>query len=313
MISSQSIRVSDPLTGRKVEMLELCAGELRIVAVPERCMDLYFLQYRDVPISLTDRRAGIVDPSYRCEGAESFSRSFFAGMLTTCGLIQAGRPCEENGRSFGLHGCVGHLPAQEWRMEETPEGLSLCTQVEEKHPEGEHLLLERVYRLRDGEISWQDRVTNLAGDTPFMMMYHINFGAPFLSETLRMKTDFAYAENRDTGLPADHALLLSMAPPREGRKENVYYTRLRSPRVELFSPDTGLEAELTFDGFDWMGIWKNYAPEKYGLGLEPCACPGLGRTGARNRGLLPALRGGETHLSGARLCFRRIEGKEVDA
>ena len=303
----RAFSIPDPVTGRPVEMIELSAGTIRVTAVPDRCMDLYELSFDGIPVSLTDRRAGIIDPSFVCVGTESFSHSFFAGMLTTCGLIQAGRPCEEDGRDFGLHGWISHVPASVWDVAETARGMIVSARMTERHPEGEHLLLKRILRVWDGGISWIDRVSNLGPDTPFMMMYHINFGAPFLSEHLQMETSFAYTEDRDTGLPAEKDEILRMDAAQEGKPEKVYYTRPENCGVRLFSPDTGLAATLSFSGFPWMGVWKNYAPEKYGLGLEPCACPGLGRSGARKRGLLPSLRTGETHISEVRLEFSRIE------
>lgn len=310
-VAWRMISVSDPVSGRPVRMLRLQAGALEAVAVPERCMDLYEVSAAGVQLSLTDRRAAVVDEGYQCVGAESFARSFFAGMLTTCGFIQAGRPCQENGREFGLHGMASHLPARSWDIRKENDALELSAVVEERHAQGEHLRLERTYRLWDQGLSCRDRVTNLGIETPFMMMYHINFGQPFLCEGLEMQAVFDYAERRDTGLQASREEMLCMGPPRAGKAETVYYTRPRGRRITLFSPPTGLEAQLTFEGFSWMGIWKNYAPERYGLGLEPCACPGLGRVGARQRGLLVTLAPGETHASGFQLLVTETKGMEI--
>jgi len=307
----QRRQIPDAVSGHTVEMLYMKAGRMEVWAVPGRCMDLYEARFDDVNVSLTDRNAAIIDPDYVCRGAESFRRSFFAGMLTTCGLIQTGRPCEENGRFFGLHGSVSHLPAASWKAEETEEGIALKVSVEERHQEGEHLQLEREYCLWDGGISWRDRVTNLGVSTPFMLMYHINFGMPFVSENLKVKTTFLYEEDRGTGKPAGMETILKMAAPEPGRPENVYYTRTKDRQITLISEETGLCAELVYAGLDWLGVWKNYTPDKYGLGLEPCVCPSLGRVGARKRGLLPILAKGETHVSGARLCFKRIKETEV--
>jgi len=48
------------------------------------------------------------------------------------------------------------------------------------------------------------------------------------------------------------------------------------------------------DGLDYGGVWLNYVDDPYALGLEPCVCPGLGRAGARARGLLPILAPGQS-------------------
>src|SRR5207245_10080290 len=39
-------------------------------------------------------------------------RTFYGGLLVTCGMTYAGAPGEDQGQSYGLHGRVSHLPAR---------------------------------------------------------------------------------------------------------------------------------------------------------------------------------------------------------
>ncbi len=306
----EHIQIADPLTSLPVNAVVVRAGKMAVTLLPDRCMDIYEVLYDGVQISFTNRAAGLVDPDYRCEGTESFSRSFFGGMLTTCGLIQAGRPCEENGRAFGLHGCISHMPAVSCFEKQDEDSVRIHANILETHPEGERLLLCRNYMISNTGIYLQDRVFNQGITTPFMMMYHINFGAPFLSPALQIDAPLVYAENRDTRRKAKADTVLASFPA-SSKPETVYYTKLRYGFVKLVSPEVHLASVISFKGFDWMGIWKNPDPARYALGMEPCLCPGLGRKGARERKLLPILEHGKYHTTHLRLSFSNCKGERL--
>ena len=74
--------------------------------------------------------------------------------------------------------------------------------------------MERVITLlkKTPYLEIHDIVTN-AGKlaTPVMMMYHINFGEPFLSERLQVSADFTYIEERDTKRCSPPDEVLAMA------------------------------------------------------------------------------------------------------
>lgn len=55
---------------------------------------------------------GIVAPLFESQG-NGFLRSFYAGLLTTCGLSYIGTPCEDEGETLGLHGRLAATPAEE--------------------------------------------------------------------------------------------------------------------------------------------------------------------------------------------------------
>ena len=61
---------------------------------------------------------------------------FFGGFLTTCGLLNAGRPCRENGRAFGLHGCISNTACTRTKIYEDASMVRVCALVEENHPQG---------------------------------------------------------------------------------------------------------------------------------------------------------------------------------
>lgn len=298
--------LTDPVTGEQIEALRLQGGALQITVIPQRTLDLYELRYRDAGISYTDDRAKITPRGFCEAGQENFSAHFFAGMMTTCGLIQAGRPCRENGRSFGLHGCISNTPATRVQTAVLPDRVTVQGITVERHPEGEAMQLTRCITLhQDSWVEIADQVENIGGAvTPFMLMYHINFGVPFLSENLRVSIPFTHTEDRDTGLPAAPEDILKMEPRGSWTREKVYYTQAdMTSGARLFDPHSGRECRLTAQGTSWLGIWKNFTEGAYALGIEPCNCPGLGRVNAAKRNLLPYLAPGEARQFRIRLQF----------
>lgn len=294
------ISLKDPLSGEMVKAFSLGSKDgLKLITIPDRALDIYHLCYRGTTISHTDYHAGISPGNFLEKGTEGFLRNFFVGFLTTCGLCNAGRPCEEKGRAYGLHGCISNTPCRDIRLREEGGKVHISGTADEIHENNVHMRLDRTITL-DTSQDWlciQDTVQNMSDSPqPYMMMYHINFGAPFLSENLIVEADFSYIENRDTGCPEEKEQLLRMGARGSAVSETVHYTRADMKQgVTLHNPVEKIQAVLCAegDGLEWTGIWKNFTDAPYAIGIEPCICPGLGRVNARKRGLLVMLSPGE--------------------
>lgn len=296
----KKIYLNDPLSKERVPALSIGNEHgLELITIPDRALDIYRLRYRGTDISHTNYEAGISPKNFTENGTEGFGRNFFVGFLTTCGLCNAGRPCEDGGRSYGLHGCISNTPCQNPDITEENGVIKVRGTADEIHEDGVHMRLTREINLdtEKDRLTVHDTTANLSElPQPYMMMYHINFGAPFLSENLCVDADFSYIENRDTGAAEPKEQVLSMGAAGSASQETVYYTQADLKRgVTLYNPDLAVKALLCAegDGLEWMGIWKNFVSSPYALGIEPCICPGLGRAGARKRGLLAVMQPGE--------------------
>ena len=101
-----------------VEAVDVVTGTgFDFTVLPGRCMDLAWARYKGVPVSYMSK-AEITDASYLEQQGMEWLRSFHAGMLTTCGFSNVGGPCRDGRRifglqSFGLHGRLTHIPANE--------------------------------------------------------------------------------------------------------------------------------------------------------------------------------------------------------
>ncbi len=295
----EAIILDDPLSGEEVGAFLVCGEDgLELITIPDRALDIYRLRYRGIDISYTDDRAGISHRNFVEQGTEGFLRNFFAGLLTTCGLCNAGRPCQEGGHSFGLHGCISNIPCTDVAVREEDGKVSIRGTADEVHEEVHMRLCREITAdLSSQQLSIEDIVENLSpSPQPYMMMYHINFGAPFLSEKLVVEGKFSYIENRDSGSMEEKEQLIHMGTPGSGERETVYYTKADMKEgITLYDPEKKIRAVLRAegDGLDWMGVWKSFCLKPYAIGIEPCICPGLGRAGARERGLLVMLMPGE--------------------
>ena len=94
------VRVIDVKTG----------GGLTFSVIPSRCMDIAWTEYKGVPLAHISK-AGMVNPSFYDKEGLEFLRSFYCGLMTTCGLTYAGAPCEDAGEHLGLHGRISNTPA----------------------------------------------------------------------------------------------------------------------------------------------------------------------------------------------------------
>ncbi|HOV70432.1 MAG TPA: DUF4432 family protein, partial [Clostridia bacterium] len=84
--------------------------------LPGRGMDIASLKYKGIPVSYMSK-TGIVSASYYSDKGFDWLRTFFAGLMTTCGLSNAGGPCEDEDRLLGerhhgLHGRISNGQAE---------------------------------------------------------------------------------------------------------------------------------------------------------------------------------------------------------
>ena len=104
---------------------------LEFTLLSGRCLDISALSFKSINCGYL-AQPGIVAPEYyEPEGAGAL-RSFFLGFLTTCGLRNVGSPCEDEGESFGLHGRISNIPAEEVCAAPNGSIIFLCLPLAEK-------------------------------------------------------------------------------------------------------------------------------------------------------------------------------------
>ena len=111
---------------------------LEFTALVDRCMDIYSVNYKGIPVAWQSF-AGVVSPYYYEPEGAGWLRSWSGGLMTTCGFEQVGTASMDEGTAYGLHGRSGNLPAENVSIEERWDGdRFIMSSAGESYPEFFH-------------------------------------------------------------------------------------------------------------------------------------------------------------------------------
>lgn len=297
-----------------VRCVEVSTGSgLSFTILPGRGMDIPFATFRGKSLCMVSG-TGITAPGYFEEPATGWLRSFFVGLLTTCGITNAGAPSVDQARAFGLHGRVANAAAedvsieQEWVGDEFEIGLKGT--IREASAMGENLTLTRRIGTRLGAKGFRilDRVVNRGFEAqPFMMLYHFNLGFPLLAPNAMIVGPVRETVARDEEARKERGVeeSLRMCEPILGYKEKVFFHTLSGDRegrtfIALTNRDAGDGTPLGIvmrwnrEELPYFTEWKMPRKGFYVLGLEPGTVNPIGRGPLREQGKLPMIEGMES-------------------
>lgn len=257
-------------------------------------------------------QTGDVSPAYFEEPELRWLRSFYGGLVVTCGLTYAGAPNTDQGKALGLHGRVSNTPAYSvyaggaWERDEYV--MWVQGKVREACVFGENIELTRRISAKLGESKiWiHDRVTNLGfQETEHMILYHINAGFPVIDAGGRLVAPVKEHTPRDAEAEIGKEEYAQYPAPVHEYKEKCYYLDMAE------DADGNVKAALINPGFNngqgfgfyvkypkrelpFFTEWKMVSEGTYVVGLEPANCHVQGRAMERERGTLQFLKPGET-------------------
>lgn len=293
-----------------VRALHVTTGAgLAFTALPDRCLDIPAISFHGRSLCWHAAN-GMVSPQLYEPAGNGFLRSFFGGLLTTCGLRNSGPPCEVDGESFTMHGRIGNLPAGDVAWGSSWEGdecvIWMQGTVRESRVFGEDLTLHRRIETRLGSatLNIQNTVRNEGWrDEGHMILFHMNAGFPLLDEGTRLLVDPLDVRPRDEEARKGLDVYDRFSAPQAAFKEQVFILDLKPDAEGYVSAacvnerlDGGLGLRLRWrkDQLPWMMAWRQMGQGVYVLGMEPANCPTIeGRAEAVKRGTLPLLRPGE--------------------
>ncbi len=276
---------------------------LRFTVLPDRCMDIAWSDFKSTPISWISK-TGVTAPQYFEHKGLEWLRGFFGGMLTTCGLRNAGSPSTYNGEEFGVHGRISNTPAENVCVTADWEGndyvMKISGQMRESKVFGENLLFKREISTKLGEnkLKIKDTIVN-QGFKPegVMLLYHMNFGFPLVDDGAKIvmpkgklipATDIA-AKGIDT---AD-----KLHKPINGYEEQCFLIDFEQDgEIEVgienvnIADCKGIYIKYDKSQLPWFTIWKMLGESEYVVGLEPGTCLPMGREKAENEGYLKILK-----------------------
>lgn len=284
------------------------ARGLEFWVVPDKGMDIFEASFLGKSLSWHSPN-GVVHPAYYSNREAEWLKTFAGGLLCTCGLTTVGVPSVDNGEGLGLHGPISNTPAENVNWSEDWEGddceLTVSGKVRQSSVHGHNLLLERAIStsLKSVSFSVHDVIENQGFQkSPLMVLYHLNFGFPLLTERSRIYGPSLAVESNGAFASQSADQWNRFEAPEMGIGERVYFHQMQPDQagkvtVVLVSdsdkPEWGIA--LTYDSktLPQFVQWKMTGANHFVLGLEPANCRILGRDVERQRGTLQMLSPGE--------------------
>ncbi len=299
--------------GVKAASVNTGAG-LTFMVLPGRVMDIPEAFYNGKPLHFAGC-SGITSPAYFEEPGLGWLRSFFVGLLTTCGITYSGPPDEDQGKPLGLHGRISNTGAESVGIDQRWEGdeyvLSLQGTVRESSTLEENMALTRRIETKLGEKGFRlvDVIENRGFEAqPLMMLYHFNYGYPLLGPRAKvvgpvLSTEPLTEESKQ-GKNLEECLSY---PEPQVSGEMVYYHDLGADQenktfIALLNSDIGdgtpLGIILRFNKNElpYLLQWKSLKKGSYVTELGPgTAYPLTGRGKLREQNKLPMIQAHEQY------------------
>lgn len=277
-----------------VDVVWLDNGLMKLAVIPTRGMSIWKGSIAGVPLGWNSPVERPVHPSFIDEmrrGGIGWLDGFNE-LICRCGLGWNGAPGNEvikdadgnvvSEQFLPLHGRVANLSAHEVRIDVTDDGeITLIGVVDEASMFGGKLRLSSKLTTRVGSNTFeiQDTVQNLgSASADVEMLYHCNFGRPFLGEGATFHTAATEVAPRNVRAAEDVNTWETYADAVAGYEEQVYFTKPiadadgRGAAV-LRSPDGSKAVLISFDlqTLPWLTQWKNTQADEdgYCTGLEP--------------------------------------------
>jgi len=309
------LRRYEMLDGRSkgVEAVEVKTGSgFSFTVLPGRGLDIAWGEHKGTNLTHITKNGVIGHEYYDKEGLE-WLRTFFGGILTTCGLSNVGWPSAEKNeffgfdQSFGLHDRLNVTPAENLSVKQSWEKdkfkMNISGAMKETCFKGENLTLARELTAVLGENKFRicDRVENgTAISMPIMLLYHFNFGYPLLDKGTKLiinsEAIIPEDETAKKGLKkyADYGAL-SRSYPDQVFHHNVNAAKAGACKVAIINQKLKLGVYIAYNKkqLPYFAQWKVLKGGDYITGLEPANCYAEGRIAAKKNNRLEMLGSGK--------------------
>lgn len=283
-------------------------GGLRFEVLEGRGLDIGATEFRGIPISWRSQTGDVAAAHFETQGL-GWLRSFHGGLLVGCGLRWMGAQSTDGEEPLGLHGRLSNTPAEAVSVQAEWQGgehtIRIRGRVRDARVLREHLELERTIstRLGDSGFDVEDVVTN-EGFEPatHMLLYHMNFGFPVVSEESRLLGSIRSVTPRDPDAESGLKAFDRFDGPTPGLPEQVFYLDAAPDAtgtvavgfVRRRPSPLGVAISYPQQDFPYLALWKMGQPGTYVAALEPANALVEGLAVEREKGRLQILEPGES-------------------
>jgi hypothetical protein len=283
-----------------VEVLDFTTGSgFGFTTAAGRSLDITTASYNGMPLSWRSSVGHIASQYYDQESAE-WLRTYYGGLVATCGISYAGADCVDGDQELGVHGRIGAVPAERLSFGGEWEGDEYVMWVSGRMREGglfqDELQLDRKITTKLGSNSFtiHDKVTNIGWQTsPLMILYHCNFGYPVVAPGAEVVTPSATITPRDAAAEQDKETWYQMHEPTKDYAEKVYYHDAMTDAngdtlIGIVNRGMGIGGYIRYNRGQLGNLiqWKQMGQGWYTCGLEPANCLVEGRAMHRAEGTL---------------------------
>lgn len=320
-----------------VDLIQLNNGALSLAIVPTKGMSLWRGEFKGNALGWKSPVSdGPVHPSLvnlQNWGGLGWLEGYDE-MMVRCGLENNGSPYTEvvkgadgteRHATYGLHGKVGYIPAHYVAVHVNPEPpyeITIEGHVDEAKLFNTQIRMvtkisttpgSNVLRVRDEFINLKEAPSEM------QVLYHWNFGPPYLGEGSRFAAPIKTVLPRDQRAAEGIGHFDVYGAPEPGYAEQVYFFDLQGEGAEGKTlamlrdnaGDKGLALRFSTSQLRGFTLWKNTSglKEGYVTGLEPATNYPNAKPFEKARGRVITIPPGGRHLTETTL--ELLEGKEA--
>ena len=263
-------------------LVEVKNDDMRFLVMADKALDVAALEYKGQTISFT-AKPGLNGRNHFDTNGEEAIRSIMGGLFFTCGLQNICGPVEVNGNDHPMHGRIRTTPAEHLCSDAYWDGddyiLEVKGEMREGHLFGTNLVLRRTIRsvFGSGKIEIIDEVENqTAEEADLMLMYHCNFGFPFLRPGTRLVLPTKSVKGREQWSQDHLNQWETIGAPVDEETEYVYIHELAGDEnnhsfAAIVNDQLGFGVRLDFDRNvqPYFMEWMSMKTGDYVIGLEP--------------------------------------------
>ncbi len=260
LVSAYDFTVNDG-AARGKRLILVNNNRLEVCFNADNALDIAWVKYCGINVSFLSKNGINTN-----EGV--FGERFDGGFLYTCGLDNL----SAIEKDVAIHGSLHLRKAQNVKYVVDNDKVVVSGEVLTTRLVGKNLILKREYTVTDKNILISDTVINNGyTDVEYVLLYHINYGYPFLDAGLKLEFDNLESIAANTTPKENVPLAKTITEPQGVGLEDLFYHYLKEGKVTLSNEKLNIKCKMSYDisKLPILVEWKNLYNGDYVLGIEP--------------------------------------------